>query len=51
MPATHCSCDEAEQNRRYAVKGDHRWVEPTFPPNEDGELVCAFCWNVIGDQT
>lgn len=43
-----CTCDEAVQNR-WRMKRDYpHAVAPTMPPNDDGEIVCAFCWEVIG---
>lgn len=21
-----------------------------FPPNEDGEIVCTYCWEVVSDE-
>lgn len=42
MKQPECSCADAERNRR------KRDPEPsTFPPNQDGEIVCRFCWNVL----
>lgn len=38
-----CQCDEAARNRK------KRCPDPvtTFPPNEDGEVVCVWCWEVL----
>jgi hypothetical protein len=43
-----CSCDEAERNRR--TPRPSSWppaVAVSWEPNEDGEVVCPFCWGVV----
>lgn len=48
MPDTRtCRCNGAERNRRRIAKSDPRAIEPLMAPNDDGERVCAFCWEVI----
>ena len=51
MHQSVCRCDEAERNRRRIARGA-TGVAPLMPPNDDGERVCAFCWEVVdSDRT
>jgi hypothetical protein len=45
--AVECRCDDAVENRKWLAKGDPRWSEPNFPLNDDNEIVCSFCWEVL----
>jgi hypothetical protein len=38
-----CTCDEAIRNRKRRIPH-----VATLPPNQDGEIICAFCWDVLG---
>ena len=42
-----CRCDEAERNRRYLHDGDPRHQPLDVRVNEDGEVSCRFCWDLI----
>lgn len=39
-----CQCDEAVRNRKKRSPDPN----PTTGPNDDGEVICRFCWEVIG---
>ena len=41
-----CQCDEAERNRN-PRRGDPPSSTNVTSTNEDGEVVCLFCWEVI----